>query len=313
MNVYNQTGQVSGRRSQIEQLYATVPGWRRILAAVKAGENEFVDLLAKMGLLEEFGLYTSAVHDYGEIQIHAFILGIVSDDRWEEIQTKSFLTYASHWIDDFFDSPDRVHNPSRLLADRGDIRRALANMGRVGDVGFAMASRVPHPEAVYKALQRMLYGGLVQRTSHFANRHALVEEYKSIAGQYVDPQLLSDIQQLQPEAYWTTNKTVLELLAAAEETLDFNVAESWNLIYAPAIYYQDAEQERARGELAFEPEEEPRLGEMLKMIRLGANHLTCRGKRNILSMRQMEFITISIPNLPEGVMSEYRFLLEGTR
>ena len=313
MNIDNQVNQAGEQSSRMEKLYATVPGWQSILAAVKAGENEFMDLLAKTGLLEEFGLSTSAVHDYEEIEVHAFILAIVSDDRWAEIQTKSFLTYASHWIDDFFDSPARVQCPSQLFADRGDIRRALANLGRVGEIGFAMASRVPHPAAVYKALQRMLYGGLVQRTGHFADRHVLVEEYRSIAGQFVDPRLFGEIQQLQPEAYWTTNKTVLELLGAAEKTLDFNVVESWNLIYAPAIYYQDAEEERARGELSFEEEEAPRLSEMVRMVRLGAKHLTSMRKRNSLSMRQMEFVAISIPNLPDEIVSEYRSLWEGAR
>ena len=42
---------------------------------------------------------------------------------------------------------------------------ALTNMGPVGQVGFAMANRVPHPEAIYKTLHRMLYGGLVQRST----------------------------------------------------------------------------------------------------------------------------------------------------
>lgn len=311
MSIDNQADQAREKSSRIEKLYATIPGWQSILAAVKAGESEFTDVLGKMGLLQDFGLYTSAVHDYDEIELHAFILGIVSDNRWEEIQTKSFLTYASHWLDDFFDSPDRVINPSQLLADRCDIRRALANLGRIGEIGFAMADRVRHPEAVYKALQRMLYGGLVQRAGHCADRRALVEEYQSIAGEFVDPRLFKEIQQLQPEAYWTTNKTVLELLGAAEKTLDFSVVELWNLVYAPAIYYQDVEEERARGELAFEEEEEPRLSEMLRMIRLGAKHLIGICERNSLSMRQMEFVAISIPNLPADVVSEYRSLWEG--
>ena len=120
------------------------------------------------------GKVTSTVHDYGDIEGHAFILGIVSEDRWDEVQTKSYLTYASHWIDDFIDCPDRVAHPAQLMEDRHDIRNALANMGPVGQVGFAMANRVPHPEAIYKTLHRMLYGGLVQRSKSYAERHALV-------------------------------------------------------------------------------------------------------------------------------------------
>jgi hypothetical protein len=184
--------------SQREALYRTIPRWRELVAAVRAGEAEFVDMLAATGLLQKYGKVTSAVHAYDDIEGHAFILGIVSEDRWSEAQAKSYLTYASHWIDDFFDCPDRVGNPAQLMQDRHDIRLALAHMGAVGRVGFAMADRVPHPEAVYKALHRMLYGGLVQRSKSYAERHALVMEYRDIATRYVDPDIVKEIRKLQP-------------------------------------------------------------------------------------------------------------------
>ncbi len=310
MNIDNQVVQAGGTSPQLEELYATIPKWRNLLAAVKAGETEFMDVLARMGLLEKFGLSTSAVHAYQEIEIHAFILGIVSDDRWEEIQAKSFLTYASHWIDDFFDSPGKVGDPAQLMADRGDIRHALANMGPVGQVGFAMANRVPHPEAVYKSLHRMLYGGLVQRSLDYANRHTLVKEYQTVATEFVDSGLARQILQLQPQAYWTTNKTVQELLNAAEPELDFNTSELWNLVYAPAIYYQDLDEERARGESNFEEEEAPRMSEMLKMIRLGARYLAQTGKKGSLQTAQLRFAALALPNLPDQIVSEYRVLWE---
>jgi hypothetical protein len=73
--------EVSSRR---EALYRTIPRWRELLAAVNAGEAEFVATLAVTGLLQEYGKVTSEVHDYGDIEGHAFILGIVSEDRWDE-------------------------------------------------------------------------------------------------------------------------------------------------------------------------------------------------------------------------------------
>ncbi len=304
--------EVRDNSSRLEALYSTIPFWQDLLAAVRAGHTEFIGMLAKAGLLSQFGPATSTVHSYQDIEVHAFILGIVSAGRWDEVQTKSYLTYASHWIDDFFDSPAN-NNLAQLLADRRDIRRALANMGRVGTVGFAMANRVRHSEAVYKALHRMLYGGLVQRSSQRSDRQRLVDEYPAVATQFVDPALAREIRQLQPEAYWTTNKTVLELLNAAEKDLDFNTAELWSLVYAPAIYYQDLDEERERGELSFEGEECPRLDEMLKMIRLGARYLAAMYGRNSLQYQQLEFAALALPNLPEQVVSEYRLLREGRR
>jgi hypothetical protein len=311
MNIEQSTlREIEEVRSPIERLYQTIPRSRDIVAAVRAGEAEFQDFLAKAGLLER-GASTSSVHPDDDIALHAFVLGIVSEDRWDEIQTKSFLTYASHWIDDFFDSPDKVEDPDQLLRDRRDIRRALANMGPVGAVGFAMAGRVPHPEAIYKTLHRMLYGGLVQRSHDHAERQQLVREYLDVATRFVDPRMVEAIRKLQPEAYWTTNKSVLEISNAAERELDFNTAELWNLVYAPALYYQDAEEERARGELSFEEDDEPRLPEMVRMIRLGARELARVYAPGSPQMSQIDFVARSFANLPAEVVREYRSLLEG--
>jgi hypothetical protein len=303
-------GQTQDPDAQLDSLYRTIPRSREILAAVGAGREEFQRLLGTTGLLK-FGTSTSAVHPDRDMEIHAFVLGIVSEDRWDEIQTKSFLTYASHWIDDFFDSPVMVGDPVQLLRDRHDICAALENMGPVGAVGFAMANRVPHPEAIYKTLHRMLYGGLVQRCHDRAERRELVREYQDVAARSVAVALVERIRGLQPEAYWTTNKSVLEISNAAERDLDFTTSELWNLVYAPALYYQDADAERARGELSFEDEDEPRLAEMVKMIGLGARHLAGIFPPGGPQMRQLEFVARSFGNLPVEVIREYRSLWEG--
>jgi hypothetical protein len=295
---------------QLERMYRTIPAWKELLAAVRAGRREFEGLLAKAGLLGEDGPSTSAVHSYQGVELHAFILGIVSAGRWEEVQTKSFLTYASHWIDDFFDSPAKVVNARQMLADRHDIRRALANMGRAGQIGFAMAGHARHPAAVFKALHRMLYGGLVQRAKEYERRRALVGEYLDVAMQFVDPWLIAEIRSLQPEAYWTTNKTVLELLNAAEPNLDFTASELWNLVYAPALYYEDAKEERACGELSFEEHDAPRLPEMLRMVRLGAKYLARALLSGSSRALQLRFAARTLPNLPDEIAIEYRALWE---
>lgn len=307
---YQAGDQVSSRR---EALYQTIPRWREIIAAVRAGEAEFVDTLAQTGLLEKYGKVTSTVHDYGDIEGHAFILGIVSEDRWDEVQTKSYLTYASHWIDDFLDCPERVGDPAQLMEDRHDIGKALANMGAVGLVGFAMANRVPHPEAIHKTLHRMLYGGLVQRSKDYAERQALVMEYHEVATRFVDPAIVKEIRKVQPAAYWASNKSVLEISNAAEKALDFTASELWNLVYAAALYYQDADEESARGELNFEEHEMPRLAEMLKMIRIGGKYLSAIYPPGSPQMRQLKFVALSFQNLPAEVVGEYRALWEGHR
>ena len=297
--------------SRREALYRSIPRWRELLAAVRAGEAEFVDTLAQTGLLEKYGKMTSTVHDYGDIEGHAFILGIVSEDRWDEVQAKSYLTYASHWIDDFLDCPERVADPAQLMEDRHDISKALSNMGPVGLVGFAMANRVPHPEAIHKTLHRMLYGGLVQRCTDYAERQALVMEYHGVATRFVDPRVVREIRTVQPEAYWASNKSVLEISNAAERELDFTASELWNLVYAAALYYQDADEENARGELNFEEHEMPRLSEMVRMIRIGGKYLGRIYGPESPQMQQLKFVALSFQNLPDEVVSEYRAIWEG--
>jgi hypothetical protein len=296
-----------------QALYRTIPRWRELIAAVRAGEAEFVAALAAAGLLQKYGKVTSTVHAYEDIEGHAFILGIVSEDRWDEVRAKSYLTYASHWIDDFFDCPERVRNPAQLFKDRDDIRTALANMGPAGQVGFAMANRVPHPEAVFKALHRMLYGGLVQRSHSRSERRALVMEYRTLATRFVEPDIVREILSIQPEAYWASNKTVLELLCAAEKAPDFSTSELWNLVYAPALFYQDVDEEGARGELSFEAHEMPRLSEMVRMIRIGGKYLAQMYPKGSPQMRQLKFLALSFQNLPSPVAREYQALWEGRR
>jgi hypothetical protein len=299
--------------SRHQALYRTIPRWRELIAAVRAGEAEFVDTLAALGLLQKYGKVTSAVHDYSDVEGHAFILGIVSEDRWDEVQTKSYLTYASHWIDDFFDCPALVGDPAQMMRDRHDIRQGLRNLGAVGQVGFAMANRVPHPEGVHKALHRMWYGGLIQRSNSYAERRALVVEYRGIATRGVSPTLVKQIRGLLPEAYWATNKTVLELLNAAEKELDFTASELWNLVYAPALFYQDAGEESARGELSFESREIPQPSEMVRMIRIGGRYLAGIYPPQSPQMRQLKFLALAFQNLPREIANEYQSLWEGRR
>jgi len=306
MNIQTNTEYLIGeRRDAIGALYQTVPRWPELLAAVRAGQRDFADDLAALGLLERFGLATSAVHDYEDIEVHAMILGIVSTGRWQEVSTKSYLTYASHWIDDFFDTEGESGNFAQLFEHRGDVRKAMANMGPAGAVGFLMAKRARHPDAVYKALHRMLYGGLIQRSMDRARRARLMCEYVGVAGQFVDEALAAEIARIRPEAYWATNKTVLELLAAAEEQIDFNASELWSILYAPALYYEDADAERSSGELSFEVDETPTIEDMLAMVRLATRHLHGRYQPSELEQRQLRFAMRALPGLPDHLVEEY--------
>jgi len=314
MNVQTVAISPAGARDYKSTLAADwmVPAWPELLAAVRDGEVQFTRSLEAAGLSDSFGVSTSIVHDYREIELHAVILGIVSVPRWSEVRCKSYLTYASHWIDDFFDNPGKVPCPERLLANRYDVSHALASIDRPGAVGFAMARRARHPRAVFKALHRMFYGGLVQRSTDRSERARLMSEYRQVATRFVLADLADAIRDLNPSAYWTTNKTVLELLAAAEVQVDYTRCEAWNLLYAPAIYCQDAEEERARGELSFD-DDAPAIDDLLEMIRLGDRFLGACDGYSRLSVCQLDFVTRSLPNLPSEIAAEYHKILARQR
>lgn len=298
---------------KLEALYSQLPEWKNILAAVKDGENKFIANIQKMGL-DKFGINTSKVHNYSDIEPQAFIVGIPSKESPQEISTKSYFVYGAHWIDDFFDNPDFGAPFDQLLEDRHDIKKALINMGRVGQVGFLLAEKALHPEGAYNGLGRMLYGGLVQRSDSAKQRALLLREYQDLGVRLVDDSVAKEIRKIQPEAYWMTNKTVMEFMNAAEPVLDFTVAELWNLIYAPALYYHDIMEEKQRGESSFDKDEQPRDEEMAKMIKIGAKYLSqFPDKRLNLRMEQLRFLLSAFrKTLPDVIVSEYKLIIENS-
>lgn len=296
--------------SKLEALYSQVPGWENILVSVKEGREKFNADLQTNGL-ERFGLDTSRVHGYSDIETQAFILGIPSKENPEEISTKSYLTYGAHWIDDFFDNPNLGVQDEKLFDDRHDIKKVLNNLDKVGQVGFFMADKVPNPEGVYKGLGRILYGGLVQRSRFKEQREMLVREYQDLGIKHIDNHVAEEIKQIQPEAYWMTNKTVIELINSPESSLDFTAQELWNLIYAPALYYHDIAEEEKRGESSFDKEEQPKIEEMIKMIKIGAKHLSeFPDERLKLRMEQLRFLLTAFRKvLPDQIVSEYEIIV----
>ena len=296
---------------KLEALYSQVPDWENILISVKDGRENFTADL-NTNDLEQFGPNTSKVHDYSDVETQAFILGIPSKENPKEISMKSYLTYGAHWIDDFFDNPNLGVQDQKLFDNRHDIRKVLTSLSQIGKVGFFLAEKVPNPEGVYKGLERMLYGGLVQRSRSKEQREMLIREYQDLGVRFVDEYVAEEIRQIQPETYWITNKTVTELINSSEPSLDFTVQELWNLIYAPALYYHDIMEEEKSGESSFDKDEEPRLEEMEKMIKIGAKYLPqFSDDRFDLRIEQLKFLLTSFRKvLPDSIIFQYQSIID---
>ena len=63
-------GHTGDAGARLETLYRTIPRWREIIAAVRAGEAEFQHMLAAAGLLE-LGSSTSSVHPYQDMDMRS--------------------------------------------------------------------------------------------------------------------------------------------------------------------------------------------------------------------------------------------------
>lgn len=292
-------------------VFADINQCDNLLPFVRQGREDFAQDLAQLGLPADYE-HTSAVHAASDVETQAMILTIPSQGNPSEMTTKSYLTFGAHLIDDYFDNPKMRINPIAMFEDRRDIKKVLNAMGNIGAVGFKLAQKVLHPEAVYQGLQRMLYGGLVQNSQSEEEREMLLQEYASIGANRLNVNLAADIQKIQPSAYWATNKTVQELINAAEDEIDFNVSETWNLIYAPALYYHDIDEEKARGESSFTADEEPKLQEMINMIRIGAKYLPeFSDPKAALRLEQLKAIAESFRQvLPKEIYQEYEMILK---
>ena len=130
---------------------------------------------------------------------------------------------------------------------------------------------MPNPEGVYKRSGEDFIWRIGPAFSFKEQREMLVREYQDLGIKNIDNHIAEEIKQIQPEVYWMTNKTVIELINSSESFLNFTVQELWNLIYTPALYYHDIAEEEKSGESSFDKKERPRIEEMIKMIKLAQN------------------------------------------
>lgn len=289
-------------RSKLLKLYPSVKSNKRILDGVKKGEEDFLNWLGN-----GFSHDTSQVHDYGDVQVQAFILAIPSKDDLERIVTKTFLCYASHFIDDHFDRPDLDPYPEKLAKHRHDIKGLFDSMGKIGELGHLMAQRTNHPEAVYKGHQRMVYGGLVQLARNKEEQDMYLSEYKQLGLKDVSDDVRQDITKIRDVAYWITNKFCGEFFFAAEVMYNSTLVELWNLIIRPAGYLHDNIEEREKGELNFFGKPEPSVDEMVEMIDIAVKHINnYEDERASQRLQQIQFLRRAFePVLPKEVQDAY--------
>ena len=182
-------------QSKLPKLYSTVPDSNTVLACVRKGKIMFLEELASHGIPTRDG-NLSQVHSYDDVEVQAVILAIPSMNRPEEMVTKAFLTYASHFMDDSFDRPDLEPSYETMVEHRHNIPRLLYSMGNVGRFGHTMARKARHPIGVYRGLSRLVYGALVQSAPDAETQDKFLREYKELFSRGHPPEVRRDIDSL---------------------------------------------------------------------------------------------------------------------
>ena len=190
----------------------------------------------------------------------------------------TFLTFAAHWIDDHFDALERycqseelrrtirdstpeeilnTHNPRldellhrmkqavlpRFMAPLWLVYRLLHMKKREERLLPARVKMVP------RAVERIIYGGLIQNAESTSRLNQLIEEYYKFVQKGLSQDLISVYSDIYNSdcrlAAWTTAKVVIELLDATTPAFSQDESEFFSLLYAPLLYYHNLRNEVA--------------------------------------------------------------------
>jgi hypothetical protein len=142
---------------------------------------------------------------------------------------------------------------------------------------------------VPRAVERIIYGGLIQNAQYQPRLDQLIEQYHGFIQEGLSKDLISIYSDIHNSdcrlAEWTTAKVVIELLDATTPAFSQDESEFFSLLYAPLLYYHDYKNEAAEerfGE-AFSKANLPNASHMISIIDrcfeampriLGSNKLT---------------------------------------
>jgi hypothetical protein len=241
----------------------------------------------------------------------------------------TFLTFAAHWIDDHFDALERycqseelrrtirnstpdgilnTHNPRldellhrmkqavlpRFMAPLWLIYRLLHMEKREERL---LPARV---KMVRRAVERIIYGGLIQNAQCKPRLDQLIEQYHRFVQEGLSEDLISVYSDIYNSdcrlAAWTTAKVVMELFDATTPAFSQDESEFFSLLYAPLLYYHDYKNEAA----------EERFGEAFSKANLpDTSHMVSIIDRCFVSMPKL----LGSNKLNEGRLLQLNLLL----
>lgn len=283
--------------SKLSKTYYKVPEYESIIRCVKEGRSRFEELLGSSS-------HMSCVHSYEDVEVQAFILALPSLGNDEEMRMKAYLTYATHWVDDFFDQFQFESSIKRgIKKHRTDLNAVLALFGEdVLEVNRSLYTHSVHKAAVQNGVHRLLYGSLINHADSLEEQQQYLDEHTSLFFNDLDLPLRHEIRKkLNPLLIGLTNKTAQEFWFGCEKTYDPNVTALYTLLYTPALYFHDYEEESSEQELQFLETAPPSVKDLNTMIELFRDMIGhYHDDRKNLRFRQLQFVVESFQSVLPG-------------
>jgi len=205
--------------------------------------------------------HLSSVHAIEDVDTHAVLASLPSVRRTEVMKAKSFWTYFCHWVDDLCDAKPATlpmrhikHYIENGTWPKQDIRlgclwtsicgtnRIVSFIEHVCQPDFNPGVHNPHQVT---GMKRILLGSLLFSAK---NREYAKRQHNLILKQWLSPNLSNQLGDFGVLVDLTT-KTALELWAGFERNAKPDTMFLYNLLYAPAIYYHNCNEEVDQGEI----------------------------------------------------------------
>lgn len=300
-------------RSRLRTVHHAVPEAQAILRVVREARSEFETLLASSCDPCKYPPHLSSVHSYDDVEVQALILVIPSLNA-AKMRMKAFLTYATHWIDDLFDRfKFEPAIKEKIKSERLNLKSVLLILGCEFSEMFQSLFRYSvHPAAIEKGIHRLLYGGLINHADSLLEQQQYLREHADLFVNDLHPHLQMEIsQKLDPLILSLTNKSAQEFWCACEDTYDPNVVALYSLLYTPALYFHDDEQERLEQELQFVDTPLPSVDELIIMIQFFRTmNDQYNDPRRTLRAKQLRILLEAFEGvLPAEISRAYRTVL----
>jgi len=209
--------------------------------------------------------HLSNVHSLNDTRVHSYILSIPSISHIDEISSKCYITYAAHWLDDIFDRQmNTKHFGNRLTSQLKSQHYSPDTLvdRRFRSIIKKVVDKAKYNDFANQSIYRLMLGSLIFKKDKYAqnaknvHRYYLIRLLEEDATWILQNKVIELVSDSKYEALiHLTAKTVQELWFACEDIKHpFGYTFLYSILYGPALYYHNKDQEEECREM------EPKMG-----------------------------------------------------